>query len=139
MPRPPHGFGWLSPAQAAVEMMQCMSQAVPISARKAQGKAQQHVAALLQLPGIGQEALKVLRRQKVRCCGWGQGLRGMCDAAGATRQGCACWGWARVLVGRPAAAGALAWVPAAGAGALGVCWALRRCCLPARLPFNPAR
>jgi hypothetical protein len=45
-------------------MMQCLAQAVPVNTRKAQGKAQQSVTALLQLPGLDQDALKLLRRQK---------------------------------------------------------------------------
>lgn len=65
MPRPPHGYGWFTPAQAVVEMMQCVSQALPISSRKAQGKSQDAVAPLLQLPGMDSDGIKKLKRRKV--------------------------------------------------------------------------
>ena len=38
LPRPPHMLGWLAPALGSLEMLQCITQAVPIPTRKALGQ-----------------------------------------------------------------------------------------------------
>lgn len=38
LPRPPNGLGWLAPIVGSVEMMQCLTQGVPIASRKALGQ-----------------------------------------------------------------------------------------------------
>ncbi|GAX76583.1 hypothetical protein CEUSTIGMA_g4029.t1 [Chlamydomonas eustigma] len=67
VPRAPHGYGWLTPAIAVVEMMQCMSQALSISIRKpASAKPSElAAAAIMQLPHVDAEVVKKLKRRKV--------------------------------------------------------------------------
>eukprot|EP00775_Hariotina_reticulata_P009185 gene9185-9351_t len=65
LPRPPLGYGWMTPALACVEMMQCIAQALPVAVRKGGGKAGDTLAPLLQLPGLDQEILKKLRKRKI--------------------------------------------------------------------------
>ena len=38
LPRPPAGFGWLSPTVGSLEMMQCLTRAQALAARKALGQ-----------------------------------------------------------------------------------------------------
>eukprot|EP00197_Chlamydomonas_leiostraca_P010453 CAMPEP_0202862194 /NCGR_PEP_ID=MMETSP1391-20130828/3321_1 /ASSEMBLY_ACC=CAM_ASM_000867 /TAXON_ID=1034604 /ORGANISM="Chlamydomonas leiostraca, Strain SAG 11-49" /LENGTH=714 /DNA_ID=CAMNT_0049541695 /DNA_START=168 /DNA_END=2313 /DNA_ORIENTATION=+ len=65
LPRPPHGYGWLAPAMAIVEMQQCLAQALSISARKPQGKPADASTLLLQLPHFDQDVVKKLKRNKI--------------------------------------------------------------------------
>lgn len=65
LPRPPLGYGWMAPAVAAVEMMQCWMQAVSIEDRKPQGKGGDSLAPLLQLPHMDVDTIKKLRRKKI--------------------------------------------------------------------------
>lgn len=65
LPRAPYGYGWLTPAVATVEMMQCITQVVSISARKPQGKSGDNTAPLLQLPYFDDDVLKKLKRRKI--------------------------------------------------------------------------
>ncbi|GIL50242.1 hypothetical protein Vafri_6471 [Volvox africanus] len=73
MPRPPAGFGWMTPAVAIVEMMQCVSQALSVSARKPTGSASAKaaanadgMAALMQLPHFNLDVLKKLKKRRVQ-------------------------------------------------------------------------
>ncbi|KXZ42319.1 hypothetical protein GPECTOR_162g134 [Gonium pectorale] len=73
MPRPPHGFGWMTPAVAIVEMMQCIAQALSVSARKpltggsaAKAGSAEAQAALLQLPHFDVNVLKHLKKRKIQ-------------------------------------------------------------------------
>ncbi|GLC39388.1 hypothetical protein PLESTM_000891300 [Pleodorina starrii] len=73
MPRPPAGYGWMTPAVAIVEMMQCVAQALSVSDRKpaagASAKAAASadgMAALLQLPHFNSEVLKKLKKRRVQ-------------------------------------------------------------------------
>eukprot|EP00803_Ostreobium_quekettii_P002395 evm.model.scf_415.2 EVM.evm.TU.scf_415.2 scf_415:13869-23272(+) len=66
-PRPPRGRGWLAPAVGAIQLVQCVTQAVPTCHRKTTHKGPgDGVAALLQLPGMKTDMLKLLSRKKVR-------------------------------------------------------------------------
>ncbi|KAG2451784.1 hypothetical protein HYH02_003562 [Chlamydomonas schloesseri] len=71
LPRPPAGYGWMTPALAIVEMMQCVSQALSISNRKplsggaAKAGAADGLAGLLQLPHIDGDAAKRLKKKRV--------------------------------------------------------------------------
>jgi len=65
VPRTQSGTGWMTPAMACVEMMQCISQGLSINARKGSTKGGDVAAPLLQLPHMDQDALKKLRKQKV--------------------------------------------------------------------------
>ncbi|EFJ44468.1 molecular chaperone [Volvox carteri f. nagariensis] len=73
MPRPPAGYGWMTPTVAIVEMMQCVSQALSVSARKPAGGASAKasanadgMAALLQLPHFNLDVLKKLKKRRVQ-------------------------------------------------------------------------
>mmetsp|Transcript_15025 Transcript_15025/g.42165 ORF Transcript_15025/g.42165 Transcript_15025/m.42165 type:complete len:747 (+) Transcript_15025:116-2356(+) len=66
-------YGWMCPAIAVVEMMQCLTQAVPIRVRKpAQtgtakaDKGGEAAAVLLQLPFMDVDMIKKLSRKKIR-------------------------------------------------------------------------
>jgi len=61
-------YGWLTPAIACVEMMQCLFRAVPVAARKAtlQSRSGEGDAWLLQLPGFTKDTIRSLIRQKVK-------------------------------------------------------------------------
>eukprot|EP00798_Chlamydomonas_sp_ICE-L_P029524 gene29524-5874_t len=64
--RPPHGYGWLTPSFAIMEMMQCLTQALDLDSRKAQGgKPGDTSAQLLQLPHFDLDTLKKLKRKRV--------------------------------------------------------------------------
>ena len=55
-----------TPSLACVEMMQCVAQALPVSARKASGgKGSDTLAPLLALPHFDQDVVKRLRKQRV--------------------------------------------------------------------------
>ncbi|GIL87084.1 hypothetical protein Vretimale_14247 [Volvox reticuliferus] len=73
MPRPPAGYGWMTPAVAIVEMMQCVSQALSVSARKPTGSVSAKaaanadgMAALMQLPHFNLDVLKKLKKRRVQ-------------------------------------------------------------------------
>ncbi|KAF5837295.1 Sec63 Brl domain-containing protein [Dunaliella salina] len=66
MPRPPTFNGWLTPSIAVVEMLQCMSQAVPLSIRKPKGKDVDPATLLLQLPHFDMDVVKKLKKQRLR-------------------------------------------------------------------------
>lgn len=73
LPRPPMGYGWMTPAVAIVEMMQCTAQALSIGLRKpavgggsAKAGAAEAQAALLQLPHFDLDVLKKLKKRKVQ-------------------------------------------------------------------------
>ncbi|KAL0299590.1 UNVERIFIED_CONTAM: DnaJ protein ERDJ2A [Sesamum radiatum] len=61
IPRTSKGHGWLRPAVGIVELSQCIVQAVPLSARKAEG-----IAPFLQLPHFSDDIIKKISRKKVR-------------------------------------------------------------------------
>lgn len=67
-PRPPLGYGWMAPALACVEMLQCVVQAVTIGARKLTptggkgGGGGGDLASLLQLPHFDEGVLRKLKR-----------------------------------------------------------------------------
>ncbi|KAL0321477.1 UNVERIFIED_CONTAM: DnaJ protein ERDJ2A [Sesamum calycinum] len=61
IPRTSKGHGWLRPAVGVVELSQCIVQAVPLSARKAEG-----IAPFLQLPHFSDDIIKKISRKKVR-------------------------------------------------------------------------
>ncbi|KAL0304333.1 UNVERIFIED_CONTAM: DnaJ protein ERDJ2A [Sesamum radiatum] len=61
IPRTSKGHGWLRPAVGVVELSQCIVQAVPLSARKAEG-----IAPFLQLPHFNDDIIKKISRKKVR-------------------------------------------------------------------------
>ncbi|KAK4489600.1 hypothetical protein RD792_005412 [Penstemon davidsonii] len=61
IPRSPSGHGWLRPAVGVVEFSQCIVQAVPLSARKAEG-----IAPFLQLPHFNDDIIKKITRKKIR-------------------------------------------------------------------------
>uniref|UniRef100_A0A7S3R9Y3 J domain-containing protein n=1 Tax=Dunaliella tertiolecta TaxID=3047 RepID=A0A7S3R9Y3_DUNTE len=65
MPRPPTFNGWLTPSIAVVEMLQCLSQAVPLSMRKPKGKDVDAATLLLQLPHFDMDVVKKLKKQRV--------------------------------------------------------------------------
>lgn len=65
IPRPPQGHGWLRPATGVVELLQCLTQAVPLSARKSTGSAEGY-APFLQLPHFSESVIKKIARKKVR-------------------------------------------------------------------------
>ncbi|KAG2441769.1 hypothetical protein HXX76_003382 [Chlamydomonas incerta] len=71
LPRPPAGYGWMTPALAIVEMMQCVSQALSISNRKplsggaAKAGAADGLAGLLQLPHVDGDTVKRLKKKRV--------------------------------------------------------------------------
>ncbi|BDA43749.1 Translocation protein SEC63 homolog [Coccomyxa sp. Obi] len=68
--RPPAGYGWLTPTIGCLEMAQCITQAMSITARKSisqgttKGGADTNV--LLQLPHFDYDVVKKLGRKKVR-------------------------------------------------------------------------
>jgi hypothetical protein len=73
---------------ACVEMMQCISQGLNISARKGSTKGGDVAAPLLQLPHMDQDALKKLRKQKINTLkGMALCLGGPGGPAGSSRQG----------------------------------------------------
>ncbi|KAG2485811.1 hypothetical protein HYH03_015521 [Edaphochlamys debaryana] len=101
MPRPPLGYGWMTPAVAIVEMMQCMAQALSVSARKpvtgsaAKAGAADALAALLQLPQFDSDVLKKLKKQRIQsikelqdlsAADLGEALRGAGLDAGAVEE-----------------------------------------------------
>ncbi|CAI9762438.1 unnamed protein product [Fraxinus pennsylvanica] len=61
IPRTNKGHGWLRPAIGVVELSQSIVQAVPLSARKAEG-----IAPFLQLPHFNDDIVKKITRKKVR-------------------------------------------------------------------------
>ncbi|KAL0400683.1 UNVERIFIED_CONTAM: DnaJ protein ERDJ2A [Sesamum latifolium] len=61
IPRTSKGHGWLRPAVGVVELSQCIVQAVPLSARRAEG-----TAPFLQLPHFNDDIIKKISRKKVR-------------------------------------------------------------------------
>ncbi|CAA3031604.1 dnaJ ERDJ2A-like isoform X1 [Olea europaea subsp. europaea] len=61
IPRTNKGHGWLRPAIGVVELSQSIVQAVPLSARKAEG-----IAPFLQLPHFNDDIVKNITRKKVR-------------------------------------------------------------------------
>ncbi|GBF89855.1 hypothetical protein Rsub_02559 [Raphidocelis subcapitata] len=65
LPRNQLGFGWMTPALACVEMMQCVASALPVSARKGGPKGGDALAPLLALPHFDGEVIKRLRKQRV--------------------------------------------------------------------------
>ncbi|KAK8939642.1 Chaperone protein dnaJ 49 [Platanthera guangdongensis] len=66
MPRNPHGHGWLRPAVGVLELSQCMTQAVPLSARKAITGNSEGIAQFLQLPHFTETTVKKIVPKKVR-------------------------------------------------------------------------
>ncbi|KAL3630652.1 DnaJ protein erdj2a [Castilleja foliolosa] len=66
IPRTSKGHGWLRPAIGVVELLQCIVQAVPLSARKAGGGSAEGIAPFLQLPHFNDEIIKKITRKKVR-------------------------------------------------------------------------
>ncbi|KAK9839330.1 hypothetical protein WJX81_008661 [Elliptochloris bilobata] len=70
LPRPPAGYGWLSPTVGSLEMMQCITRAQQLHVRKTLfhgGKAAADSnAPLLQLPHVDYELTKKLSRKRVR-------------------------------------------------------------------------
>mmetsp|Transcript_2646 Transcript_2646/g.4510 ORF Transcript_2646/g.4510 Transcript_2646/m.4510 type:complete len:749 (+) Transcript_2646:96-2342(+) len=65
VPRPPYGYGWLTPAIAVLEMQQCLAQAMSMSDRRPQGRPADATTLLLQLPHFNQDVVKKLKRRKV--------------------------------------------------------------------------
>lgn len=68
-PRPPIGHGWMTPAVSAVQVMQCMTQAVPLGVRRPQTNRKvisEGFAALLQLPGMSSSLVKTLEKRKIK-------------------------------------------------------------------------
>ncbi|KAL2550576.1 DnaJ protein ERDJ2A [Forsythia ovata] len=61
IPRTNKGHGWLRPAIGVIELSQSIVQAVPLSARKAEG-----IAPFLQLPHFNDDIVKKITRKKVR-------------------------------------------------------------------------
>lgn len=61
-------YGWMTPAVACIEMMQCLVQAVPADEKKkhAFGKSAESVTSLLQLPHFDAELVKKLARKKIK-------------------------------------------------------------------------
>lgn len=66
IPRNPHGHGWLRPAVGVLELSQCMTQAVPLSARKAIAGNSEGMAQYLQLPHFTETTVKKISPKKVR-------------------------------------------------------------------------
>eukprot|EP00884_Botryococcus_braunii_P003385 jgi/Botrbrau1/13047/Bobra.0187s0009.1 len=68
LPRAPLGWGWLAPTLGAIEMMQCITQAVPMSLRKTigQGTKGGEGTPLQALPHVDADVVKRLGRKKVR-------------------------------------------------------------------------
>ena len=56
LPRPPAGYGWLSPTVGALEMMQCLTRAQPLHVRKTApgGKARPSARAVLRMLLVNQ-------------------------------------------------------------------------------------
>ncbi|KAG0476660.1 hypothetical protein HPP92_013501 [Vanilla planifolia] len=69
-PRSPHGHGWLKPAVGVLQLAQCITQAVPLSARKASGG----IAPFLQLPHLNETKVKKIVPKKVCSLGEFRGL-----------------------------------------------------------------
>lgn len=65
VPRTAKGHGWLRPAIGIVELSQCITQAVPLSARKAGSGSSEGVASLLQLPHFSDTVITKIAK-KVR-------------------------------------------------------------------------
>ncbi|CAI0403134.1 unnamed protein product [Linum tenue] len=66
IPRNAQMHGWLRPAIGVVELSQCITQAVPLSARKSTGGSAEGVAPFLQLPHFSDSVIKKIARKKVR-------------------------------------------------------------------------
>ncbi|GAB2265147.1 DnaJ protein erdj2a [Dionaea muscipula] len=66
IPRNAQGLGWLQPAIGAVELSQCIIQAVPLNSRKAGGGSSEGIAPFLQLPHFSEAVTKKIARKKVR-------------------------------------------------------------------------
>ncbi|GAB2249809.1 hypothetical protein Droror1_Dr00013168 [Drosera rotundifolia] len=66
IPRTSQGHGWLRPAIGAVELSQCIVQAVPLSSRKAGGRSSDAIVPLLQLPHFNEAVIKKIAQKKVR-------------------------------------------------------------------------
>ncbi|XP_078441822.1 dnaJ protein ERDJ2-like [Wolffia australiana] len=66
MPRSPNAHGWLRPAMGAVELSQCVIQAVPLNARKAVAGSGEGIAPLLQLPHFDEEIITKIARKSIR-------------------------------------------------------------------------
>lgn len=60
------GHGWLRPATGAIELSQCIIQAVPLSARKAIGASTDGIAPFLQLPHFTDAVVEKIARKKIR-------------------------------------------------------------------------
>ena len=64
------GYGWLAPAVATVEAMQCLVQAVSVEEKKKTlgnpGKSADGVAALYQMPHFDDDVLKKLAKKKIK-------------------------------------------------------------------------
>ncbi|GMH41560.1 hypothetical protein BSKO_09470 [Bryopsis sp. KO-2023] len=68
IPRRPYGYGWLTPTIGAIQMSQCVVQAVPIASRK-QTTRRDHAdgyAALLQLPGMNTDLLRQMQKKRIQ-------------------------------------------------------------------------
>ena len=67
-PRIRPNYGWLIPAVACVETLQCLHRAVPVTTRKAslQSRTSEGTPWLLQLPGFNIDVVRNLIRQKVK-------------------------------------------------------------------------
>lgn len=74
LPRPPVGYGWLTPALASIEFMQCLVQAVSLTSRKpiltSSGKqVSDSSAPLLQLPQFDSDVLRKISRKRIKGLG----------------------------------------------------------------------
>eukprot|EP00210_Caulerpa_lentillifera_P007930 g7569.t1 len=68
-PRAPIGHGWMTPAVSAIQVMQCVTQAVPLTVRRAQTNKRaitEGFAALLQLPGMSMSLARTLEKKKIK-------------------------------------------------------------------------
>ncbi|CAI9092312.1 OLC1v1027511C1 [Oldenlandia corymbosa var. corymbosa] len=65
IPRNNKGHGWLRPAIGVVELSQCITQAVRLSARKASGGSTEGIAPFLQLPHFKEAVAEKLASKKI--------------------------------------------------------------------------
>ena len=70
-PRIRPNYGWLTPTQGTVELMQCIIKAVPAEERKkkvisSKGSSGESTTALLQLPHVNDDVIKKLVKQKLK-------------------------------------------------------------------------
>jgi translocation protein SEC63 len=74
MPRMPPNYGWLTPTQATVELMQCIIKAVPPEEKKKTSSAKgssaggggDGIAGVLQLPHVTDDVIRKLNKQKLK-------------------------------------------------------------------------